>query len=142
MDTSLNPQFFIEFGDRVKQSRLSANMTQDELAERLGYKHKTSISKIEKGKAAVQQSMVVQIASVLGVSVQYLMGTDKGSSPKISLKKNKEKFITNNNQALLDAWAKATDEDKFAVYAILRKYGMPQPQEEDTVVLSESSAAV
>ena len=142
MDYSSNPQFRILFGERVKQGRLAANLTQEMLASKLGYKHKTSISKIEKGKAEVSQTVVMQIADALGVDVPYLMGKEKEPTfnhvPTITAKKSKVNDLKNDELKLLEAWNKATDDDKFAVYAILRKYGMPQPILEDTTVSSVS----
>lgn len=62
------------FGERVKFYREKIGMTQEELAERMGYKHKSSITKIEKGIHDAPLSKVAELAKVLGVSVNDLMG--------------------------------------------------------------------
>lgn len=66
----------MELADRVRQRRESLDMTQDELAKRMGYKSRVSINKIENGRP-VSQKIIVRLAEALGVSVPYLMGWDE-----------------------------------------------------------------
>lgn len=61
-------------GERIKQLRIEQGMSQDELAQRLGYKSRSSINKIELGKNDVTQTMIVSIAKVLKTTPAYLMG--------------------------------------------------------------------
>lgn len=49
-------------------------MTQEQLAEKLGYKSKTSINKIELGKQEITQSKIPEFAAALGITVGELMG--------------------------------------------------------------------
>lgn len=63
-------------GHRIKARRESLGMTQDELAEKVGYKHKTSISKIENNKTDISTTDLERFAEVLETTVQYLMGWD------------------------------------------------------------------
>lgn len=49
-------------------------MSQDELAERMGYKSRSTIAKIEKGVNDVVHSNVLKFASVLNLSVAELTG--------------------------------------------------------------------
>ena len=49
-------------------------MSQDELAERMGYKSRSTIAKIEKGVNDVVQGNIKKFAEVLNTSVAYLMG--------------------------------------------------------------------
>lgn len=63
-------------GDRVRKKREEMNLSQEELAERLGYKSKTSIHKIEQGLTDLPVSKVKQLAKVLDVTAAYLMGWD------------------------------------------------------------------
>lgn len=55
-------EFTVKMGKRIEFRRKQLDLTQDELAHKLGYKHKTSISKIEKGINEVSQSMIPEIA--------------------------------------------------------------------------------
>ena len=70
-------------GERIKNRRLELGWSQDQLAEKMGYSHKTSVSKIEIEKNSIPSSKINQFAEVLGTSVDYLMGieeTSEGSS--------------------------------------------------------------
>ena len=61
-------------GDRIKARREELGMTQEELAEKVGYKHKTSISRIEKNKSDIFQSDIVKFAKALDTTPAHLMG--------------------------------------------------------------------
>lgn len=60
-------------GDRIRQCRIDKGMTQLELAEKLGYKSKSSIAHIENGRD-IPRSMVVTLAGILDTTPSYLMG--------------------------------------------------------------------
>jgi len=61
-------------GQRIKQKREELGWTQEELANRMGYKSKSTINKIEMCINDVSQSKVVKFAEILDTSVSYLMG--------------------------------------------------------------------
>lgn len=61
-------------GGRIYKLRKELGMTQDELAQRLGYKSKSSINKIEMGKSEFPQKKLMQFASALETSPGYLLG--------------------------------------------------------------------
>ncbi|MCF0107037.1 MAG: helix-turn-helix domain-containing protein [Holdemanella sp.] len=63
-------------GKRIKYAREKLNMSQEELASKVGYKSRSSINKIELGLQDVQQKKVPLFANVLNVSIGYLMGDD------------------------------------------------------------------
>lgn len=69
-----------EFGKRIKHRRLELDMTQDELARRVGYTSRSSINKIELGLVDLPQSKISAIASALGVSPAYLVGWENTNS--------------------------------------------------------------
>lgn len=60
-------------GDRIKQRRLDLGMSQQELADAMGYTSKSTINKIEVGKNDVSQSKVVKFANVLKTTPSFLM---------------------------------------------------------------------
>ncbi len=60
--------------ERIKQRRIALEMTQDELAQRLGYTSRSSINKIEKNAQNLPQSKIDAIAKILKVTPSYLMG--------------------------------------------------------------------
>lgn len=70
-----------EIYDRIKRRRLELGLTVEELAQRMGYKDKSSISKIENGKADIPQSKVVAFARALNTTTAYLIGADIPTVP-------------------------------------------------------------
>ncbi len=60
-------------GDRVKELRTKKGLTQQDLAELLGYKTKSSVAHIEKGRD-IPRAMVVKLANILDTTPAYLMG--------------------------------------------------------------------
>lgn len=70
-----------EIYDRIKRRRLELGLTVEELAQKMGYKDKSSISKIENGKADIPQSKVVAFARALNTTTAYLVGVDAPSIP-------------------------------------------------------------
>lgn len=64
----------IKIGLRIAQRRKELGLTQGELAEKMGYKSKSTINKIEKCLNDVAQSNVVNFANALQTTEAYLMG--------------------------------------------------------------------
>lgn len=60
--------------ERIRQRRQELNISQDELAQRLGYKSRSSINKIEKGENDIPQSKIIKFASALNTTPEFLMG--------------------------------------------------------------------
>ena len=67
--------------DRIKARRLELGLTVEELAQQLGYKDKSSISKIENGRADIPQAKVELFARALRTTTAYLMGVDGPALP-------------------------------------------------------------
>lgn len=66
-----------EIGKNIMEKRKELNMTQEELAKKLGYKSKSTINKIENGTNDIPQSKIVKFAEVLGTTPSALMGWEK-----------------------------------------------------------------
>ena len=66
-------------GERIKQKRLELNMSQDELAKKVGYKSRSSINKIETMRD-LPLKKVTKMARALGCSESYLMGWEEPSN--------------------------------------------------------------
>lgn len=62
---------------RIRERRLELGLTVEDLAKKMGYKDKSSISKIENGKADIPQSKVMAFARALETTTAYLMGIDE-----------------------------------------------------------------
>lgn len=61
-------------GQRIKERREELDITQDELAKRLGYKSRSSINKIELDIYNLKQSKIKAIADALQTTPGYIMG--------------------------------------------------------------------
>ena len=68
--------------DRIKSRRTELGLTVEELAHKMGYKDKSSISKIENGKADIPQSKIAAFADALQTTPAYLMGWEEQPEPK------------------------------------------------------------
>ena len=64
-------------GTRIKRLRESKSMTQDELAQKMGYKSRSSINKIELDLSDLPQSKISLFAEALDTTPAYLMGWDE-----------------------------------------------------------------
>lgn len=64
----------IEIGKKIKARRKELGMTQEELAFKLGYKHKSSIAKIEDGSREVQLDGLIRFSTVLDIDMDQLTG--------------------------------------------------------------------
>ena len=69
-----NEQQAKEIGNRIRTKREKMGMTQEQLASKLGYKSKSSITKIENGTRDLRQKNIKAIADALETTPSYLMG--------------------------------------------------------------------
>lgn len=67
----------LELYKNIKSYREKLGLSQTELAEKIGYTSKTTISKIEAGKIDLPQSKIEAFAKVLGTTPGALMGWEK-----------------------------------------------------------------
>ena len=67
----------MKIGERIKYRREELEMSQDELARRLGYKSRSSINKIEKDASGLPQTKIVAIANALQTTPAYIMGWEE-----------------------------------------------------------------
>lgn len=67
----------MKIGERIKLKRQELNMSQEELANKLGYKSRSSINKIEKDGRELPQSKIKAIADALNTTPSYIMGWEE-----------------------------------------------------------------
>ena len=67
-------------GERIKERREQLQLSQDELAKKLGYKSRSSINKIEMDSRNLTQSKIKAIADALETTPSYIMGWDESDS--------------------------------------------------------------
>nr|WP_308611763.1 S24 family peptidase [uncultured Dialister sp.]DAP87059.1 MAG TPA: Repressor protein CI [Caudoviricetes sp.] len=70
-------------GENIKQARIMAKMSQEELAQKLGYKSRSTIAKIESGENDLTQKKVTAFAKALNVSIDFLM--DGVKAPHVNI---------------------------------------------------------
>jgi transcriptional regulator with XRE-family HTH domain len=91
-------------------------LTQEELANRMGYKSKSTINKIELGINDIPQSKIVQFAEVLGTTPAELMGwneEDKKLSPT-------EADLSEGEKMLLDLFRRVPEDKQELVLQMIR----------------------
>ena len=71
-------------GEKVKLKREELGLSQEELAEKMNYKSKTSIHKIEVGITDLPLSKVKELAAVLKTTPAYLMGWEDNKDKMIN----------------------------------------------------------
>ncbi len=115
-------------GNRIKNRRIELNLSQDELAKKVGYKSRSSINKLEL-KRSIPLSKVEIMAKALECTPAYLMGwTDetKGmpdrkvpAAIKVSAPPTTEKTISKRERYLLNQYNNADEKTKNAVDVLL-----------------------
>ena len=68
----------------IKKRRLELDMSQQELAEAVGYKGKSMISQVEKGLVDLPESMIIKFADALYTTPATLMGWDNVNIDPVS----------------------------------------------------------
>ena len=61
-------------GEIIQKLRLERGWSQEQLAERVGYSHKSSINKIEHSKCDLSRAKLESVAKVFGVELYTLLG--------------------------------------------------------------------
>lgn len=106
-----------EIGDRIRERRLAQHLTQSDLAERLGYKSKTTIAKIEAGVNDIPQSKVVSFANALDTTPAYLMGwTDDPYEEEYDYENDPQHRLDEYCGAQWDALVEANNGDLAAAF--------------------------
>ncbi len=80
----------------ITELRLLNNMTQMELAEKLNYSDKT-ISKWERGESSPDIAVLVEMANIFGVTLDYLVRTENIDE---AVKENKKKQTKYNRRVI------------------------------------------
>lgn len=97
----------MNIGERIRYRREELEMSQDELARKLGYKSRSSINKIENDASGLPQTKIVAIASALRTTPAYIMGWEE---------------MQKNNNTIADVVVRMrTDEEFMSVVEKLNK---------------------
>lgn len=120
-------------GEKIKQKRIELNMSQDELAKKVGYKSRSSIQKIESARNLPLDKVEV-MASALDCTPAYLMGwEDEDGNIKVETATVPKSGLTfeelSEAEFLYKLYANAKPEIRSAVDLLLRS----QNQQENGV---------
>jgi DNA-binding helix-turn-helix protein len=102
----------MQIGNIIKKRRVQLGLSQTELANKLGFKSKASISRIELGVQSLPQNKILEMAKALDVSPEYLMGwrnTLESSSDSKVIVNNKSHDILDTTMDPLKIIINATD---------------------------------
>ena len=92
----------MELYKRIRERREELNMSQEELANKLGYKSRSSINKIEMGENDIPQSKIKAFADALQTTPAYLMGWDEKYNKDGKLAKEVKKIENQTKDVLPD----------------------------------------
>lgn len=73
----------MDFGNRLKQLRLQAGLTQKQLAEQIGVT-KSVVSFYELRERTPSPEVLIKFSSIFHVSTDYLLGIERGKSLDIT----------------------------------------------------------
>lgn len=72
----------MEVGERIRKRREELNMTQDELAQKVGYTSRSSVAKVEANANGMVQSKLIKFANALQTTPAYLLGWEETTVKK------------------------------------------------------------
>ena len=98
-------------GERIRELRQKAGLTQEELAKEIGYSTKTSISKMENDLLDINQSTIVALARALKTTPSTLMGWEEETKEATNIRG----VIPSNNIHMVPVYA--TVSAGFGAYA-------------------------
>nr|DAP59451.1 MAG TPA: Repressor protein CI [Caudoviricetes sp.] len=98
-------------GERIRELRQKAGLTQEELAKEIGYSTKTSISKMENDLLDINQSTIVALARALRTTPSTLMGWEEETKEATNIRG----VIPSNNIHMVPVYA--TVSAGFGAYA-------------------------
>jgi transcriptional regulator with XRE-family HTH domain len=112
--------------DRIREKRKELGLLQEELAERAGYRDKTSISKLENSGNDISMKQVKRCASALGCTTAYLMGWERDGVDVQEVEEEQPQgpyFFKDDIQKAMDLYEKykrSTPEVRAAVELLLK----------------------
>lgn len=105
----------------IKKRRIELGISQQELAETVGYSGKSMISQVEKGLIDLPTTMIKKFAEALKTTPSYLMGWEDENGNDLTIE-FQDKNTTSNYRALkmYQSYLSANPEVKIAVDALLK----------------------
>ena len=104
----------------IKEARVNAGLTQEQLARRISGLSASDISLAERGKKELTQAQLKQIAKVTGVTQSSLLNAAKGSSKKTTSSGSKSMKVTATEKKLVELYRAADSDAKKAAIKVLK----------------------
>lgn len=117
------------YSDKLKQLRKEKGLTQRELAEKLGL-GKSAIGMYESGKRTPEFETLEMICDFFNVNMDLLSDVKSTSAPAPA--PQEESTLSAHEKAMVNAYQKASDKDKYTVDMVLNEYS-----DEDLPALAE-----
>lgn len=116
-----------KLGDLIKEARVGADLTQEQLAKKIAGLSASDISMAERGKKDLTQEQLKRIAKATGVTQASLLNAAKGSSGKSSTAKKTSSTagttsmkLTAAEKKLVELYRKADSETKKEALNVLK----------------------
>lgn len=98
-------------GDRIRIRREQLNLSQSELAQKLGFKSRSSINKIELDQRNLTQSKIKAIADALDTTPSYIMGWEElDQTVDLTVLKKEVQAVTVTSDMIQDQFGAVTAE--------------------------------
>jgi len=108
-------------GTLIKEARVNAGLTQEQLARKIAGLSAADISEAERGKKDLTQEQLKKIAKATGVTQASLLNAARGSSSgKTSSASKSSMQVTSAERKLVELYRKAGTEDKKQALKILK----------------------
>ena len=107
-----NKTDIMALGQKIKALRNSNNITQTELAEKLGYSDKSMVSRVENGLVDLPFSKIMALTKIFNCDANTLLDIEKRPLHKNDNYSNKEK-------SLIESYRRLTDVEKRIIDKIL-----------------------
>ena len=122
--------------ERIKYLRENLNMSQQELAAKVGYKDKSAISKVERGDRDINQTMIKKYANALGVTPTYILFGDEEINEETPTPE-----LTEGERAWLELYRKLTPDARELFFPMLERFDKLHDGERQ-MLLAVISAAI
>ena len=109
-----------KLGNLIKEARTNAGLTQEQLARKISGLSASEISAAERGVGDLTQEQLKKIAKATGVTQTSLLEAAKGGSKSSSTAAKSSMQVTAAERKLVEAYRKASADDKKAALKILK----------------------
>jgi len=111
-----------KLGTLIKEARVNADLTQEQLARRISGLSASDISQAERGLKDLTQEQLKQIAKITGVTQASLLNAAKGSSAKKTSSSGTKSSmkVTATEKKLVELYRAADSDTKKAALKVLK----------------------